>query len=717
MTRHLLFLFASFLLFPGSSFSQKTVTFQDIHSCIDLGGSVSILEDQSGTLTPEQAWASEQYKPSTQRIPNMGISNSTFWVKLRVVNATSLKDPLLLLEQPTLDKVTLYSWLPGNSFSETTLGEVVPFSKREFKVPDYIFRLHIPENETATYLLKIRSSDQIQLPLVLGSIDKVDEITSQKNLYSGIYFGILLVMVIYNLFIFFSVRDRNYLYYVVYTIGVAGTQIGLQGQTFQFFWPNSPWIAIHSEFFFPALSGAAGLAFLRVFLRSKEHTPRLYKFSFVLYALYIVGLGLSLFDVFKASYLIIEVTAMLVSGFLLTEAIIIYRMGYRPAKFFLIAWTTFLTGIFIFILKDFEVFPYNTFTRYTMPIGSALEVMLLSFGLADRINSLKKEKEESQAKALSALKENEKIVKGQNVMLETKVKERTNELELSNKELNSTYNHLKETQSQLVDAEKMASLGQLTAGIAHEINNPINFVKSNIKSIKKTVDEIKLMLNKYAEIKPGTLPDEKLKEINALATKLDLSYSLTEIDDLVLGVDDGASRTAEIVKGLRTFSRLGEDVLKTCDIHEGLDSTLILLNSEIKGTTKIEKKYGSLSQIECYPGKLNQVFMNLLNNALQSINEKNIGGNGLIQITTWQDEQMAYISIQDNGIGIKEENLGKVFEPFFTTKTIGQGMGLGLSIAYSIIEKHGGKISVKSEAGKGALFTISLPKQPPIAAS
>jgi signal transduction histidine kinase len=708
MSRHFFFLFIGFSFLSVASVAE-TVLYSDKTSRLDLGGSIEILEDKAGALSFEQALASDQFKLSTQKVPNLGLSSSAFWLKIRIRNQSSSGQLLLMLEQPNMDEVALYLPKTDGTYDVQKMGEYQDFAIRLYQIPDYLFRINIVPGKDATYLMRIKSTEQIQVPLVLGTEDSILNFLSQKHILSGIYFGIMLVMLLYNLFIYFTVRDKSYLYYVVYIVIILLTQTSLQGFPFQYLWPHSPWMAIHGGFFFPSLVGIAGLAFLRVFLHTAEFTPRLDRIAVVFYIIYSISILLAIFNIYTASYALMEITAMLVSTYMLTMGIVIYRKGYRPAKFFLIAWTFFLVGVVIYIMKDFGIFPYNNFTRYTMQTGSAFEVILISFGLADRINILKKEKEESQTKALEALTENERIVKEQNAFLEIKVQERTTELEVANKELSETFTNLKETQSQLVDSEKMASLGQLTAGIAHEINNPINFVKSNIKSLKRTLDELKQLYQQYALIEDGEHVMEKIAAAQKLKKELDMDYSIKEIDDLLHGIDDGATRTSEIIKGLKVFSRLDEDTLKITDLHEGLNATLILLNTILKDKVVVEKKFSQLPPVECYPGKINQVFMNILNNAIQAITEKKNPEKGHIIICTSSDASNVYISIKDDGIGIKEEVLPRIFEPFFSTKAVGQGMGLGLSITHSIIEKHRGKIKVLSEVGKGSEFIISLP--------
>ena len=397
---------------------------------------------------------------------------------------------------------------------------------------------------------------------------------------AGIYFGIILVMMLYNLFIYITVKDDSYLYYVIYIFFVGLTQASLQGYTFKYIWPQNTWLAIQSAFLAPGLVGIAALLFIRNFLSTKIYVPKLNFSMNLIIAFYIFCIGLSLFGIYNLSQLLIQITAICASLFAFVIGYIIYKKGLRTAKFFLIAWSIFIIGVLLFVLKDLGILPYNNFTAYTMQAGSAIEVVLLSFALADRINILKKEKEVSQLNALNALKENERIIIEQNIILESKVTERTIELMEANEELNITLTDLKDTQSKLVESEKMASLGQLTAGIAHEINNPINFVSSSVNPLKRDVKFLLDLLDKYSTISREPEILEKFKDVINYEKTLDLPYLKEEIEIILSGISDGASRTSEIVKGLKNFSRLDESDLKKSDINSGLDSTLLLLNNK-----------------------------------------------------------------------------------------------------------------------------------------
>lgn len=278
------------------------------------------------------------------------------------------------------------------------------------------------------------------------------------------------------------------------------------------------------------------------------------------------------------------------------------------------------------------------------------------------------------------------------------------EIEEKNTALNIVLTNLKETQQQLIQSEKMASLGQLTAGVAHEINNPINFVSANIKPLREDLADLIKCINYYQQTVTDKGLEKEFTEVQKLNEQIDIQFLITEVNNLLNGIEEGASRTSEIVKGLRNFSRLDQNVIKKADLNEGIESTLALLHSTYRDRIEIVKDYAKIPEADCFPGQMNQVFMNLLSNAIQAIN-----GEGKIFITTSATENSVRISIKDTGNGMTEEVRTKIFDPFFTTKEVGKGTGLGLSISYGIIEKHKGKLEVFSAPGKGAEFVISLP--------
>jgi two-component system NtrC family sensor kinase len=281
----------------------------------------------------------------------------------------------------------------------------------------------------------------------------------------------------------------------------------------------------------------------------------------------------------------------------------------------------------------------------------------------------------------------------------TTISQQRRDLENKVSELGSANTQIKNTQTSLVQSAKMASLGQLVAGVAHELNNPISFIYSNMSHLKDYMEKLKRVV---------AAAEKSSDELNKVKKEVDFNYIVEDLPKLIASCEDGAIRTRDIVVGLRNFSRLDEAQLKKVDIHDGLKNTLKLLNSELKNRVTVHEDYGKLSEIRCYPSQLNQVFMNIITNAAHAV-----GNKGNIWITTTQRNGKAFIGIKDDGPGIDKKLFDKIFDPFFTTKPVGQGTGLGLSISYGIIKKHDGDISVESEPGKGTQFTIQIPVDGP----
>lgn len=279
-------------------------------------------------------------------------------------------------------------------------------------------------------------------------------------------------------------------------------------------------------------------------------------------------------------------------------------------------------------------------------------------------------------------------------------------LDSKSKELNEAYHELKQTQGQLLQQEKMASIGQLAAGVAHEINNPVGFIASNIGSLGKYVERLNGFIA-FLEDSMKTVENAEIKaNVASQKKKLKLDFILGDIHDLITESLDGCERVKKIVQDLKGFSRVDQAERQYAYINECIDTTLNMMSNEFGYKVKVEKELAPLPEIECYPQQLNQVFMNILINASHAIGEE-----GVITIKTWQDEEFLFTAISDTGCGMNEEHLKHIFEPFFTTKDVGKGTGLGLSIVYDIIRKnHNGDIEAKSEEGKGTTFTIKLPK-------
>jgi len=263
-------------------------------------------------------------------------------------------------------------------------------------------------------------------------------------------------------------------------------------------------------------------------------------------------------------------------------------------------------------------------------------------------------------------------------------------LDSKNKELQTLYNELKSTQSQLIQSEKMSSLGQLVAGISHELNNPIGFIYSNSNQLQKYIEKVEQAIQDSS--------NNNIKFID------NVKNVLPDVKGLIVDTLTGSKIVKDLVDNLRRFSHLDQAKQKSVDIHEGIESSLKILHSQIKNRIRLHKNYKATKSVECNPGQINQVLLNILSNAAQSIQNE-----GNIWIDTGEENDYLFIKIRDDGHGIDKEDQQKIFDPFFTTKQVGEGTGLGLSISYSIIKNHRGTIEVESEINKGTIFSILLP--------
>lgn len=290
--------------------------------------------------------------------------------------------------------------------------------------------------------------------------------------------------------------------------------------------------------------------------------------------------------------------------------------------------------------------------------------------------------------------------------LEQRVEQRTLELRQASEALQREIDERKQLESQLVQSEKLASLGQMAAGVAHEINNPIGFVSSNLGTLEGYFKQLATLLDAYRGAEQALGDSETARHLQRLREQLELDYLVEDIPVLISESKDGIGRVGQIVKDLKDFSRVDStQQWQWANLQQGIDSTLNIVASELKYKADVIKQYQPLPEVECLPSQINQVIMNLVVNAAQAMGPQR----GTITLSTAQQGDTVSIEVTDTGAGIAPENLQKIFDPFFTTKPVGQGTGLGLSLSYGIIKKHGGEITVASQVGVGTTFRVQLP--------
>ena len=375
--------------------------------------------------------------------------------------------------------------------------------------------------------------------------------------------------------------------------------------------------------------------------------------------------------------------------FVIFAGIVFWIRGYRPARLFVLARAAYLVVSIVSMIDAVGVLSDSSLFSIVMRYGghgaAVLNIILLSLALADRINAMRFEKEEAQA-LLS-----QKVLTEE---LESKVQERT-------QELSTTVRELRATEVQLVQSAKMAGLGTLVAGVAHEINNPTNFVQLSTNTVETEI-------RKFRDFLFGLIEDTDDPEV---ATAFEKRFE--RITNPLKNIKEGSTRINAIVRDLRTFSRLGGGKKETADVVEGLKSTLSLVHTQYEKATQFVEDFQIRPQIPCWSSQLNQVFMNIVVNACQAIEirqEQTADPTpGTLSIQTFAHGREVGVRFADTGNGMSDEVKQRLYEPFFTTKEVGRGTGLGMSIAYGIVEKHRGRLEVESELGKGTTVTLFLP--------
>ena len=562
----------------------------------------------------------------------------------------------------------------------------------------------------------VQAGKQLLLPVRVASSSELRAFSLARDLFYAFYVGIMAVMLLYNLVLYFTVRDRSYLLYTLFLIGVSFSQLFLEGyQGILLGLDSTTWLGMRLVHLIGIFSGVTTILFVQRFLHLKRNAPRYHKLFRAFVVTYGGVLAVLLLGFLNLSFSLINAVAS-VAVLVIPASLEARKQGQKSATFLLIAFTAFLLSVTVFALKEFGVLPHTLWTRFAMPVGSIVQLVLLSIALADRINQLKKESSKAREEQLRVSQLNERMVKEQNQVLESKVKERTEALESQNESLESALQELKVAQDQLVQNEKLASIGQLTAGIAHELNNPINFVSSSAQSLRRDFEDVSEVMERVLALGPD---DPELQgAITALQEKiaaLDLGFTMKEIEELLTGIEDGAQRTTAIVKGLRIFSRMDGDEASKANINELLESTSVILRSSFREEASVVLELSpDDTVVMCQPGKLNQVFMNLISNAVQAtVMSGKPFAEREVRVRTRRVMQGEVASVQvaiaDNGVGMDEDTQAQIFDPFFTTKEVGEGTGLGLSIVKGILDDHRATLELESKPGEGTTFLITFP--------
>ncbi len=659
-----------------------------------IGNHLEILEDPSGELTIQEVSSSgysSRFNPSDNIILNFGFTESVYWLRFKLSNQTD-QELRLEIAHATIPIAELYYQQEPGIFDKMTAGYQIPVNDRIVKHHFQVFPL--PRQANEFYVRVISNAN----PLPIKLYEKGDhEIKSgEQRMIYGFYWGLMIFVVISNLFFYFSLRNRLHLFYAVIVIlYIAYASVVMDGfilylidhVDLMFWYVNIPEIGVTLQ-----------TIYALYFLETNRFTPRLHRHTWWLIYYFIAYFILKFFLPATFVYAMNTVHA-LISFF------VMFYLGYRTSKngnrlgyYFALAYLIYF--ILVVIEATYIQIGAPKYLAHLSHVSYAtlLEAFILSFLLSKRFEWERRDaedaKKEADAKLIQETREKERIIREQNVVLEERVTERT-------RELNNSLEDLQRTQLQLIQSEKLASLGELTAGIAHEIQNPLNFVNNFSEVNEELVDEMR------EELKNGNI--QKVDRI---------------LEDLMKNeqkIKQHGKRAESIVKNMLQHSHSGGGEKELVDINQLCEEYLRLAYHGMRAkdktfNVKMETDLGeSNPKILVFRQEIGRVLLNLMTNAFYAVQRKKDLGTDKnyvpsIQIKTGTTKGHLLVSIADNGIGIPVDVREKIFQPFFTTKPTGQGTGLGLSLAYEIVTKgHGGSIEVETSPGEGSKFTVQLP--------
>ena len=680
---------------PRASVVRLTPETHTLH----LGLLVEYYEDASGQLTLADMLSPNAplFKPSKQEQLSFGFSRSAYWVRFSLQNTTpTVNDWLLEIPYPPLDVVE-YSWFDGTRWQTRRYGDLQPFGEREVFHRHIVVPLNMPDSIPRQFFLRIHTQSSVQIPLIVGRTHALYREHLIEEIAYGLFYGGLLVMIVYNLFVVLSLRSSTYVYYVVYIAAATVYYLALNGHGYQYLWSWSPWFAniVH-----PLAIGAAmaGLGLFTVsFLDAERYVPRL---ALLLKVLVALGLAVALGGVvmpYRVTVVLAALTALALVCTALVSGVRAWRRGNRAARYFVVAVAAFVLGAAAFSLKTLGVLPANVLTNRAMELGSLLEVVLLSFALTDRYRTLRLEKEAAQAESLRLQAEI-------NETLEQKVQVRTQELEASTHEivrqmaiLDAQANEIEIANTALQERNMaLASLNeeknQLLGIVAHDLKNPLTTIIMNASMVRSYKDRISMQqmqhLAERIEVTAGRMHEIILKLLDAQAI---------EEGKLALQCED------ILVEPL--LKELAEEYSKRAAQK---DIRLHVVCSAPNATLFADRH------------RLVEVLENLLSNAIKfSPSGKHVWLK-LVDTDAPGSPQhppppRTMLAVQDEGPGLSDEDKQQLFGKFARLSaqpTAGEhSTGLGLSIVKAMVEAMDGSVWCESTVGNGATFYVALPQQ------
>ncbi len=661
-----------------------------------LGKRTEILEDQSGKLDIGQVTSpavARRFVASRDAIPAFGLTQSAYWVRFVVTNPTSRERSWLLeLSYPPLDDVRLYVPRASGGFEERHTGDKLPFAQREIVYRNFLFSLAEPPG-TRTYYLRVRTSGSVTLPMQAWTKDTfVEHLTvSQPPLW--IFYGLMLVMAAYNLFVFLSIRQAAYLYYVCYIVTYVGFQFSLNGLAFQFLWPNQTWWNGGALTLCIGLALGFGLLFQCEFLGSKQRLPRLDRYAKCTALITFILAFASVVVDYSVAIRAVVVWGVHVILLGMVTAAVAASKRYRAALFYMAAWLVLLTGILVYLLRTLGLLPGSFVSEWGLQLGASIEVTLLSLGLADRINVMR------------------------------------SELQVLNRQLTTNVHQLSDALEQAEAATR--AKGEFLANVSHELRTPLNAIinipEGLLEDFRETPAARCAQCQSTFALEPGeSLAGQTCPECQAGGTlqphQAWLFQGDAENTARHLGyIHKSSKHLLQVVSSILDVSKLEagrmELNLSELDLGELVADTVLPLEQHARAQgVEIEiAPAPAQARVRADRIKVAQVLLNLVGNAI-----KFSAARGRIRVEVEDQGESVVVHVRDQGIGIAEQDRVRIFESFTqvdssNTRQFG-GTGLGLAISKKLVELHSGSIDVESEVGQGSTFSVRLPKAGPAVA-
>lgn len=619
----------------------------------DVEGYVRYYEDVNGTLTWKEA-KSLSFRPFTQGRANFGFTRSVYWfrIDLSYDDRALLEKWWLRIAYPLLEYIDFYLLDPkGKLIKHIPMGGLRPKNDRAYPLRNFVTDLPLSQEQETTLLIRIKTQSSMQLPLTIETTDQLLRTTETGNLRVGVYYGIFLIIFLYNAVFFVYTKDRNYLRYVLFLFSFILWQLSFDGIGREYVWPDAQWLIHHYSASFIAMTAFFALYFSRYFLVTRKYYPAVDRLIGAMMGLSIVLAGVALFVPYASIITYITATVSVVPVVLLGTGIAVMRRGYRPARFYIVGWSSFLVGTIIFAFNKFDIIPCFYGVNHVQQIGSAVEMIFLSWALADRVHLLQREYIDKLNHLNETLSEN----------------------------VRSALDVARAKDRMYVQQSRLAAMGEMIEQIAHQWRQPLN----NLALINQDL---------FIRFKFGKFNEEAFERAHAKTDEY-LQYLSKTIDDF------RNFYKTDKTKKLESVEELVNDTLRLCDA--------LLKYANIK--TKVELH--TSRQVYLAKNEMIQVLMNLFKNAHDAMRERGVS-DGKILVKVEDCGEGVQVSVEDNAGGIPEEVIGRIFEIYFTTKDPEKGSGLGLYMSKYIIEESiGGSIRVENTPN-GARFVMILPSGP-----